>query len=237
MKFPTYKAFLEQITENFLPENQTYNAIHKLALLKQGRWSVEEVITDFQLLVSQAGYTSESTTDNLHLIEKLQNVLKPSLVKKIMMLDTPPTDIKGWMKKAVMINSQYRMTMEILGRWLNEGKTTTSTRTSTNRTTWNDRTYEQKKPRRDPDAMDVDTMTTEERTILLRQGACFLCKEPGHMARDCKKKGKAPQKKTLQKSPIEQIHALSKGLSLEDKKKLMALQTSEEEKKEDNLDF
>ena len=57
------------------------------------------------------------------------------------------------------------------------------------------------------------------------------------MARDCKKKGKAPQKKTPQKSPIEQIHALLKGLSLEDKKKLMALQTSEEEKKEDDLDF
>ena len=84
--------------------------------------------------------------------------------------------------------------------------------------------------------MDVDAMTTEERMILLRRGACFLCKEPGHMARDCKKKGKAPQKKTLQRSPIEQIHALLKGLSLEDKK-LMALQTSEEEKKEDNLDF
>ena len=115
MKFPTYKGFLKQITESFLPENQAYDAIHQLALLKQGRRSVEEVITDFRLLVSQAGYTSESATDNLHLIEKLQNIFHPSLVKKIMMLDTPPTDIKGWMKKAILIDSQYRMTMEILG--------------------------------------------------------------------------------------------------------------------------
>ena len=82
--------------------------------------------------------------------------------------------------------------------------------------------------------MDV---ATKERMILLRRGACFLCKELGHMAQDCKKKGKAPQKKVLQKSPIEQIHAVLKGLSLEDKKKLMALKTSEEEKKEDDLDF
>ena len=113
-----------------------------------------------------------------------------------MMLDTPPTDIKGWMKKAIVIDSQYHMTMEILGHRLNEGRTSTSTSNSTGRTAWNDRTYEQRKPRRDPDAMDIDAMTTEERTILLRQGVCFLCKEPGHMARDCKKKGKAPQKKT-----------------------------------------
>ena len=47
MKFPMHKKFLEQIVESFLPKNQTYDAIHQLALLKQGRQSAEEVITDF----------------------------------------------------------------------------------------------------------------------------------------------------------------------------------------------
>jgi Zinc knuckle len=33
--------------------------------------------------------------------------------------------------------------------------------------------------------MDVDTLTMEERGMLLRQGECFCCKKTGHMAKDC----------------------------------------------------
>jgi Zinc knuckle len=33
--------------------------------------------------------------------------------------------------------------------------------------------------------MDVDTLTMEERGMLLRQGKCFRCKKTGHMAKDC----------------------------------------------------
>jgi Zinc knuckle len=39
--------------------------------------------------------------------------------------------------------------------------------------------------RRDPNAMDVDSLTMEEKETLLRQGKCFRCKKMGHMAKDC----------------------------------------------------
>jgi hypothetical protein len=39
--------------------------------------------------------------------------------------------------------------------------------------------------RRDPNAMDFDALTMEERGMLLRQGKCFCCKKAGHMAKDC----------------------------------------------------
>ena len=42
-----------------------------MAMLKQGNKTAEEVITEFQLLISLAGYSAETPSDNLHLIEKL----------------------------------------------------------------------------------------------------------------------------------------------------------------------
>ena len=84
-------------------------------MLKQGNKTAEEVITEFRLLVSLAGYSAETPSDNLHLIKKLQGVLNPSLVKKVMLLDNPPTTLDGWVHKAITVDSNYRMTMEILG--------------------------------------------------------------------------------------------------------------------------
>jgi Zinc knuckle len=50
--------------------------------------------------------------------------------------------------------------------------------------------------RKDPNAMDVDTLTMEEREMLLRQGKCFRCKKAGHMAKDCpSEQGESSKKK------------------------------------------
>jgi hypothetical protein len=44
--------------------------------------------------------------------------------------------------------------------------------------------------------MDVDTLTMEERGMLLRQGKCFCCKKAGHMAKDCpSEQGESSKKK------------------------------------------
>ena len=38
---------------------------------------------------------------------------------------------------------------------------------------------------RDPNAMDIDRLTTEERTTLMKEGKCFKCRKQGHLSRDC----------------------------------------------------
>ena len=233
MNFPTIKDFVGLLNSYFKPTNQTQDAAHQLALLKQGKKTAEEIVTEFRLLISQAGYSSDTPSDHLHLIEKLQNVLNPALVKKIMLMDSPPTTIEGWVDKAILIDSQYRMTMDVLGRKTSDpAKNYFGARRSRER---------------DPDAMDIDAMTTEKRAALMRKGACFICEEPGHMARNHKeyeaKKGRTwgntspPQKKT-----IKEIHALLQELSPQETKELLVLQSTsqkkeEKEEKEDDEDF
>jgi Zinc knuckle len=52
--------------------------------------------------------------------------------------------------------------------------------------------------RRDPNVMDVDALTIEERGMLLRQGKCFRCKKTGHMAKDC-----PPEQGELSKKKVD----------------------------------
>ena len=60
--------------------------------------------------------------------------------------------------------------------------------------------------------MDVDGMTIEERSNLMRQGACFNCKTRGHMAKDCPNKKSIPSssKKLSAKDLYTQIRTLTK---------------------------
>jgi hypothetical protein len=168
--FPSIKHFVSLLLDYFQPINQAADAAHQLMMLKQGKKTAEEVITEFRLLTAQAGYSYETPSDHLHLIGKLQNVLNPSLVKKILLLENPPTTINEWVRKAIMIDGQYRATMDILNRRISEGKPNKEGRT--NRQTWSNYFKGGKsKEERDPDAMDIDAMSTEKRAALMRKGA------------------------------------------------------------------
>ena len=93
--------------------------------------------------------------------------------------------------------------------------------------------------------MDIDAMSTEKRITLMKKGACFICEKPGHMARDhdeyVKKNRKENVRGTTSSPPkkknINEIHALLQGLTNEETKELMALQSKGEEKKDDEEDF
>ena len=105
--------------------------------------------------------------------------------------------------------------------------------------------------------MDIDAMSTEKRAALMKKGACFICEEPGHMARD-HDEYKKKQKKTnirrtsttpsgpSKKKNVKEIHALLQALSKEETKELLALQSvnedkeqelEKEEEKDDDEDF
>ena len=240
MKFPSFEDFIDEILSYFQPANTLQDAAHKLSMLRQGNKTAEEVITEFRLLVSQAGYSTSTISNHLHIIEKLRNVLNPSLVKKVMLLDNPPIDLNGWVHKAIALDSQYRMTMDVLGG-LNRRRTNDKGKVKeTKKTTYMDY-FNRKKYREEK---DPNAMSTEKRMTLMKKGACFICEEPGHMAKDhdehMRKKKEYSRGSTSsppKKKDIGQIHAMLQGLTPKETKELFGLQTKEGEKKDDDEDF
>jgi hypothetical protein len=102
----------------------------------------------------------------------------------------------------------------------------------------------------DDDAMDIDRLSPEKRTILMKKGACFICEKPGHLARDHdehekKEKGKwrastrrteASTDTSAKKKDVDKILALIQSLSEKETKQIVDKLSITEEKKEENGD-
>ena len=88
--------------------------------------------------------------------------------------------------------------------------------------------------------MDVDAMTVEERNDLMKRGACFFCKQPGHLSKECPKKKKNypnyPNKKPdmTPKELKAHIHALNTEERKEFTREMM---NNDNDKGSDNEDF
>ena len=77
--------------------------------------------------------------------------------------------------------------------------------------------------RKDPNAMDVDAMSIEKRNELMKKGACFRCKKPGHLSKDCLTKNmiigisQEVQKKMTPREMYKHIRSLTAQLNEEEK--------------------
>ena len=58
--------------------------------------------------------------------------------------------------------------------------------------------------------MDVDAMSLEKWTALMKEGKCFYCEQSGHLAKECPKKEKKQEEK--KKMDGKQLHAHIRGL-------------------------
>jgi len=91
---------------------------------------------------------------------------------------------------------------------------------------------------RDPNAMDVDCLSIEERNTLMKEGKCFKCRLFGHLSRDYKmgnqpqtQQAKPAQKKWDGKGAAAHIRALVATMDNDEKKKF------EEELETEGLGF
>ena len=103
--FPGYEDFLQTIDRAFSPTDAVGDAMHKLRTLKQGSRSAEELITEFNLLCSQAEILMAGDTS---LINFFQPALNKPLLEKILDSETIPMTIRGWKEKAIQLDNNYQ---------------------------------------------------------------------------------------------------------------------------------
>ena len=156
-------------------------------------------------MIGQVGLTTRSTSNNIHLIGLFRETLNYSLTHKIMFGKVVPRTIDNWFKKAIQFDTNYQEAMAIFGQ------------NRKNDTKMMNRSWYRPAEKKDPNVMDVNALTFEERQMLMKQGKCFKCRKTGHRAADCPdetdKKGKKKeesQKVNPLKNAFATIQALTK---------------------------
>jgi Zinc knuckle len=201
--------------------------VNKLETLRQGKKTAEELNTEFLQIVGQARMDRKTPSDYLHLIGYYRKALEPRLSQKILFSDDVPKTIDGWMEKAIQFNTDWRMGSLFFNQDIkvNPSKQKADTNKSNGNARWW-RTNE----RKDPNAMDVDTLTIEERGMLLRQGKCFRCRKTGHMAKDCSpEQGESSKQKKV--DPARFAYTMIKALTKEQRERFtkMVMEDKDEE--------
>ena len=149
--YGTFLAFITELKRAFSTADTKGEARAQLQQLRQQKDSADEDIAQFRIL---AGCTK--LTDSKMLIEYFMEGINTGILQKIFGQNPLPATIEDWYTSATKFNSQHRRFQEILG----QQKGTTGFQTQTKKTNtprfsgsyWNN-----------PNAMDIDRLTTEER--------------------------------------------------------------------------
>ena len=156
--------------------------MHKLQALKQGSKSAEELITEFNLLCRQGGILGSGDTT---LISLFQPAFNKPLLEKILDSEMIPVTIQGWKNKAIQLDNNYRRKMDILGKTCENCRQTVN---NLGRRFFRPSNQQIQMQMKDPNAMDVDALSIKQHEEAMRKGACFGCREVGHISRNCPKK-------------------------------------------------
>ncbi|KAJ8501692.1 hypothetical protein ONZ51_g426 [Trametes cubensis] len=175
--YGTWDEFKKQLLDAFDDVDQKASARVLLRNLKQGSKKVEDYIAEFKSIISRCGITEFDV-----IADFFYAGLNRPLREKIFGMYPLPKNTSELYLRASTLEQQYH-----LGRAY-DGKT------STYRPTY--KAYRPRPQERDPDAMDVDKMTTEEREKHYREGRCFNCHQIGHLARQCPNRRTNDRKRT-----------------------------------------
>jgi Retrotransposon gag protein len=221
----SYKEFVEALKKTFQPYDEPAEALEDMKKLRLGDGSITEHNSRFRLLVSQTGMKDSPALTDLY-----RETLPWGLQSPIIRSEHPPKTLEEWYTKATNFYIGHQRAQCLFRKRDNKPTTTSSAPPAQKRFSFPEK--------KDPNAMDIDRMSIEERTRLMKEGKCFRCKLFGHLSRDCPNKGQNTTTTTTSttpkwtgKSAASHIRTLIASMSEEEKKVL------EEEGKKFGLGF
>ena len=204
ISFRSYKKFIKSLEKLFSPYNAPGDALDAMKHLWMGDRSFKEHLAKFKLLMSQSGL------DELATIVDLFRETLPHGLQRPILSKNPPTMLQGWYNKANTFHGNWKKTQCMLGQGkANEPKKETPKKTFTFL-----------KREQNSDAMDIDRLTTKERTLLMKEGKCFKCWKQGHLSRDCPPWGTEMPKPWTGKTAATHIRSIISGLTQDEKDNL-----------------
>src|SRR5260370_29431975 len=98
----TWAGFIEELDEMFADLNCQATARRKLATLRQGDSSVEEVIREFKI------HGPISRLGDVGLVDHFEQVIHPHLCESIYHLEPMPSTWAEWKRKTSLLDNQWR---------------------------------------------------------------------------------------------------------------------------------
>ena len=172
----------------FQLHNDPADALSQLRALQYNLGeNIDEHITKFKMALAQTKLNKSN--DSQATIVFFKETLSPRLIQWILGAENVPETLSGWCKKAAFQEQNWQEIQKMFGK-TTQNKNNNNTPRKFNFSIW-----------RDPNAMDVDVLTAEQRIELMKKGACFNCKAIGHLSWDClnKKKKEEPKKEEKKK--------------------------------------
>ena len=175
----TWDEFEELLKKAFTPYDAPGDALDEMKALRYKGVSIEDHVAKFKRAATKSGLSENSAA----IIDYFRESLSIPLQKKIMTLENPPTTFEKWCDWAMKMDNNFKKMQRAIDRA--RGKTVDNGKKKEEPPRhWNF-------PRRDPNAMDIDAMTIEQRNEMMRKGLCFICEKPGHLGRNCPTKGQS----------------------------------------------
>ncbi|EGO29803.1 hypothetical protein SERLADRAFT_433759 [Serpula lacrymans var. lacrymans S7.9] len=174
--YPTWADFMKMFTASFRTANVKGTA--SAALMKMRMEPGENAVAFNSMFMLDAG---KSGINNEAMIMVYQKAIRPPLLRGALTGKELVT-IEDWMNTVANLDANW-----ISANTISEG-------------TWGTRNKERQynKNRKSGPSTSVKRLTKDKEETRRKEGRCFICNEKGHIGRNCKNKGKTPERKVRQ---------------------------------------